>query len=200
MTAFTDPVLDDDPSPPLGNLDVLLLDPLSEFFDVDGLQVIERESLDDSPLPEPQRGLLVHDRDMTSTLEAFHSESIGLDVLGRRLHGESLLRHVLLHGTTSRRVVEYGAIRIQLANFPHDARQAVLDGRMPLGSILSVYRIPYESRPRRFFSIHPDERLCNLLGLDGCEELHGRRNLLATPDGRTLAEVVEILPPGPASA
>ena len=196
MSALTDPLVAESPTALLAADPTRLLDPLSEFFAVSSLRVIERESPDGAPLPEPQRGLLVHDRDMTSTLEAFHGEAIGLEVLGRRLDGDHLLRHVLLHGVESRRIVEYGAIRIALRAFPDDARRAVLDGRAPLGAILASHRLPYESRPRRFFSVLPDPRLCRLLGLaDACDELHGRRNRLFGADGRTLADVVEILPP-----
>ena len=47
-------------------------------------------------VPEPQHSLLVHDRDMTSTLAAHHEHEILLDVL-EMMHGpSSVTRTVLL--------------------------------------------------------------------------------------------------------
>lgn len=197
MTACQNALLHEVSSLPA--LDGRLLYPLGELLDTSALAVSEREAPGGPPLPEPQRGLLVHDRDMTSTLAAFHGEPIGLDVLTRRREGTSLYRQVLLRGTASQRIVEYGAIRIELSAFPTDARFAVLEGRTPLGAILAQYRIRYTSRPRLFFAVEADASLGRLLGLEeragDSGLLYGRRNVLADPSGSTLAEVVEILPP-----
>jgi hypothetical protein len=38
------------------------------------------------------------------------------------------------------------------------------------------------------------------MGVNGGETLYGRRNVLSDPDGRPLAEVVEILPPAEPTA
>ncbi len=92
-------------------------------------------------------------------------------------------------------MVEFGAIRIDLAGFPPPAREEILIGRLPLGTILTRFRVAYDSRPRLFFRIRSDRRIEEIFGLPGRSLLYGRQNVLAAESGRPLAEVVEILPP-----
>ncbi len=170
-----------------------LLHPLTEFVDdPDGLERFESDGV---AMPEPFRSLLVHDTDMTSTLEKFHREKPYLEVLAKHRRDTSLFRQVLLRGQESHRVVEYGAIRIELQELTPEARWAVLEGSRPLGAILADYRVPYVSRPQSFFGVRGGSRLQSLLNLSGPALLYGRKNFLQTPGGGVLAEVVEILPP-----
>ena len=179
-----------------------LLHPLTEFVDdPDGL---ERFESDGAAMPEPFRGLLVHNSDMTSTLEKFHRERPYLEVLAKRRRDTSLFRQVLLRGQRSHRAVEYGAIRIELEELGPEARWAVLEGSRPLGGILADFHVSYVSRPQSYFGVRAGSRLQQLLGLNEPVLLYGRKNFLQTPEGGVLAEVVEILPPlapsGPGSA
>ena len=167
--------------------------PLSEFLDPRPSWNLEL--LDGGAVPEPQHTLLVHDRDMTSTLENHYGESLGLRIIARRVDGERLDREVVLVGKTSRRTVEFGAIRIHLGAFPAAARPAILAGRRPLGALLAEFQIPFVSRPRLFFRLQPSRQIESALEINAVTELFGRQNVLRAPDGRALADVVEILPP-----
>src|SRR5579883_3293318 len=133
-----------------------LLCPLDEFYRRAGLVVPRATRVPGEEMPEPFRSLLVHDRDMTPTLEAFHQERIHLRVIGRRVDGEELSRLVVLTGSTSGKPIEFGAIMIHLAPFPPEARELVLQSRCPLGTILADYQIEHISRPQGFFSITSD--------------------------------------------
>ncbi len=155
----------------------------------------ELRTLSAEELPRPYRELLAHRRDMTSTLEAFHGQGIGLRVLEARRQEETLLRRVVLHGQEDGQPVEFGAIRIHLATFPGPARAAILAGQRPLGGILADFQVGYRSRPRGFFEILPGEAMARELGLVLPVMLFGRHNLLVDLEGEALAEVVEILPP-----
>lgn len=178
-----------------------LLYPLSELLDPDGPQAAFRRAplepleVDGARMPEPYRGLLVHRSDMTSTLETYHGEEVGLRLLARRRVGESLFRQVVLVGRQSSKMVELGAIRIDLGGFTPAARQEILLGRLPLGTILTRHRVAYTSRPRLFFRLRGDRRIEEIFGLPGRSTLYGRQNELVADSGRVLAEVVEILPP-----
>jgi chorismate-pyruvate lyase len=132
---------------------------------------------------------------MTPTLEAFHDERIHLRLLDRRLEGETLSREVVLTTDQTLRPVEFGAIAIHLQHFPEAARETILGCHTPLGTILADFEIEHSSHPRGFFQIEADGLICESLGLDGPCTLYGRRNVLSTPAGHALAEVVEILPP-----
>ena len=177
-----------------------LLYPLSEFFQDHEPVPLAREETGGSRMPEPYRSLLVHDGDMTSTLEAFHREPITLRLLDKRRVGRALLRKVVLIGRETGRPLEFGAIRIDLSAFEPVARWAILAGRTPLGAILARFGVVYESRPRLFFRLESDERIERKLEIartapDRPATLFGRQNVLSDPAGRALAEVVEILPP-----
>jgi chorismate-pyruvate lyase len=174
-----------------------LLYPLDEFYARAGLALPPVQLIPGDVVPEPYRTLLVHDHDMTPTLEAFHRERIHLRVIERRLAGDSLCRQVVLTLDESERPVEFGAIVIHCGLFPPPARELILEGRCPLGTILADHRIEHASCPRAFLRVRSDAIMNGALGLEEPRALYGRRNVLSAPDGRVLAEVVEILPPLP---
>lgn len=172
-----------------------LLYPLSELLTERPEVAIQHLDDDGDAMPEPYRSLLVHDQDMTSTLETHHDERLELCRLETRRSEGALWRHVLLVGTRSGQIREAGAIRIDLRHFDTAARREVLEGQKPLGAILADHRIDYDSRPRLFFGFDATPQTDRLLGLQaGRRTLYGRQNVLSAPRG-VLAEVVEILPP-----
>ena len=150
--------------------------------------------LSPNDVPEPYRGLLVHDRDMTRTLEKFHGEPIHLRTLKKIREDEALYRQVLLL-TETEKIVEFGAIHIHLEVFSREARERVLACYQPLGGILNEFGIDYRSRVHAYLKIKSDAFINPLLGLSDVHVLYGRSNRLVTGDGSTIAEVVEILPP-----
>jgi hypothetical protein len=91
--------------------------------------------------------------------------------------------------------VEFGAIKINLAFFAPSVRRLVLEERFPLGHILKECDVAHTSRPKAFLRVESDEFINQVLRLSGREILYGRRNTLADPQQRPLAEIVEILPP-----
>src|SRR6266498_2224707 len=169
--------------------------PLDEFYARSGLALPPLDQVDGEALPEPYKTLLVHERDMTSTLESFHKTGIHLRLISRQQKGDEYFREVVLVRDGSEDPVEFGAIKINLDRFPEQARQQILEERFPLGHILKDCGIDYLSRPKAFLRIASDQTIDRLLGLTGAHLLYGRRNSLFAPAGQVLAEIVEILPP-----
>jgi chorismate-pyruvate lyase len=169
--------------------------PLDEFYARSGLTLPPLDQIDGEAVPEPYKSLLVHDRDMTSTLESFHGAGVHLRLLGTERKGGDYFREVLLVLDGSERPVEFGAIQIHLDRFPDQARQEILAERFPLGHVLKDHKIAFVSRPQAFLRIASDRLIDELLGLTGAHVLYGRRNTLLNPAGESLAEIVEILPP-----
>jgi chorismate-pyruvate lyase len=172
-----------------------VLYPLDEFYLRAGLPVPSYRPLRGEEVPEPYGRLLVHRRDMTPTLEAFHGERIHLRLLERRVQGEQLEREVVLTLDESARPVEFGAIVIHCDRFPEQAREVLLACRCPLGTILHDFRIEHSSSPQGYFEVTSDGLISSALELEGPHTLYGRRNVLSGGDGKPLAEVIEILPP-----
>ncbi len=169
--------------------------PLDEFYAQSGkpLPAIGRVKSDE--MPEPYRSLLVHESDMTPTLEKHHGGEIHIRVLSRHNFENEYFRKVVLLLNGSEKPVEYGAIKIVLDLFPHDAQQEILKEHRPLGTILRDYKIPHGSRPSSYLTVAADEEIGAALKLTGTPTLYGRRNTLVDPWDRPLAEIVEILPP-----
>ena len=172
-----------------------LLYPLSEFYLQDGLTLPAVTGIDGQQLPEPYKTLLVHETDMTSTLEKYHDQKLRLHILRRRLEGEEYSRQVLLVTERDQKPVEFGAIKINLQHFSEEVRQQILEERRPLGAILYDEKIPYISRPIAFIQVTPDAIMKRVLGLGDNILLFGRRNVLMSPSQRILADILEVLPP-----
>jgi hypothetical protein len=169
--------------------------PLDEFYAEARLRLPAIELVDGESMPEPYKTLLVHRNDMTPTLEEFYGQKVRLQVLGRKHRGDLYFREVLLRLDESDRPVEFGAIKIFLALFPPAARRQILEERSPLGRILGEHEIAHTSRPKAFLRIKADGLIGGHFGLDAPCWLYGRRNTLRDAMQRSLAEIVEIVPP-----
>ena len=169
--------------------------PLDEFYAARGqaLDVIDR--LEPDKVPEPYHTLLVHKADMTSTLEKFHGETLHVEVLQRHVRENEYYRESALVLDGSKKRVEFGAIKIILNLFPPEAQEEILRARQPLGRILTMFKIPFTSRPVAWLRVRSDNYIDTALHVQGPQLLYGRRNSLLDSWERPLAEIVEILPP-----
>ena len=169
--------------------------PLNEFDNRAGLGLPRFELLAPSEVPEPWRRLLVHDDDMTPTLEAYHCGDIHIEVLGRERRGDAYFREVILRMDRDDRPVEFGANKISLERLPVMVRRLVLQEQLPFGHILKAHEVAHSGHPTAFFRVETDALMNHAFGLSGRHVLYGRRNTLRDLEGYPLSEVVEILPP-----
>lgn len=169
--------------------------PLTEFYRRAGVPLPEFRLVDAARVPEPWRGLLVHDRDMTPTLEEHHGGEIRIEVLGRERRGEAYFREVILRRQRDDRAVEFGANCIDLTRLPPLVRRLVLQEQLPLGHLLKAHDFPHHGKPRAFFRVEADAVIRRAFGLEGPTTLYGRRNTLRDREGRPFSDVIEILPP-----
>ena len=153
------------------------------------------DEIEPERIPQPYKSLLVHQHDMTSTLEGHHGGRIHLRIISNVRRGDDYFREVVLLVEGSEKPVEFGAIKISLELFPESARQQILEEHWPLGRILHESGLKFTSQPRAYLRVASDKLIDALLGLTGVHLLFGRRNTLWDSEGRSLAEIVEILPP-----
>ena len=173
-----------------------LLFPLSRFYEEQGINIPEVCRVESDEVPQPYQSLLVHQNDMTPTLEKFHSGILELEVLRRKLDEDILAREVVLRVENVGKATEFGAIIIYLLNYPVAAREDIIAGHLPLGTILAKHLVQHESCPQAFIRILSDPTINSALGISvGQVWLYGRRNRLTTPAGEILADILEILPP-----
>jgi chorismate-pyruvate lyase len=171
-----------------------LLYPLDTFYLTIGRPLPTAVQVDAEEIPEPYHRLLVPRHDMTPTLEAFHRDKIHLRVLDRRVADDALSRLVVLVLNEDESPVEFGAIVIYLKAFPEAARQSLLEGYQPLGTILADHAIPHSSCPQAFLRLTPDPYISGALNSNGSGDLYGRRNVLLAESGDVIADIIEILP------
>jgi chorismate-pyruvate lyase len=172
-----------------------LLYPLDEFYAQAGVTLPFARPCRGEQIPAPYREVLVHSRSMTPTLEAFHQRQTDLRVLACRRDGEALRRQVVLRLMDTGRPVEFAAIVIHLRHFPLAAREEIVAGRRPLGSILRGHRIEAQNSPLIYLRLISDSLINAALHLTEPQPLYGRRNVIRDTSGRYLAETLEILPP-----
>ena len=144
-------------------------------------------------IPSPYRSLLVHERDMTLTLEAHHDSRVMLRTLSSFREGHWYFRKVLLAEEVSGRPVEMGIIEIDLDAFSRPIRDGILRNRVPLGRLLREGGVDYLSRPTAFLEIEPNPELLGVFWMGKPRTLYGRQTEL-TLSGRKIGDVVEILP------
>jgi hypothetical protein len=169
--------------------------PLDEFYGQEGRPLLEFRLIDGAGMPEPYRSLLVHQRDMTRTLERFHGAPIHLRVLSSHQDGGAYWRESVLELDRRNQAVEFGAIKIHLAHFAEPWRSEILAEHRPLGGILNASGVRYTSRPSAYLRVSADAFITGVLRLTGAPTLYGRQNTLRDSEGHVLAEIVEILPP-----
>src|SRR5437899_6770711 len=86
-----------------------LAHPLDDFYKLAGQTLPPLVAVDGEAVPEPYKRLLVHQNDMTPTLEGFYQRRLHLQVLGRRRQGDNYYREVILLLDGTNQPVEFGA-------------------------------------------------------------------------------------------
>src|ERR1043165_3395463 len=141
--------------------------PLSEFYARAGLPLPRMEIISGETMPEPYHSLLVHEREMTLTLERFHGSEIYITAQNTGQRDGKYFREVVLHRTSDNAPVEFGANCANLNLFPAEAQRIILQEKVPLGRILKDYSITYSIRVSRFFRVEADALICRALNLSG---------------------------------
>ena len=179
------------------NLDELtasLMWPLNLFYAYYKRDMPEITPLFDWHMPEPYKGLLSHERNMTPTLETFYDSAIHIERLNVVPDREECSREVILRLDTNRQPVEYGASRIFLEALPDTARERICEGQIPLGTVLNQCNCRHTVELSGFFKVKPTPFFANVFSSANGTPLYGRRNRLVALDGTPIAEVCEILP------
>ena len=171
-----------------------MLLPLHYFYAKDASPLPTVELLPGEAVPDPERSLLVHQRDMTSTLRNFHGAPISLEVCASERSDDYVMRMVILHRDDTGAPVEFGAIGVRLDKFEGPLREQIASGSAPLGALLEKYIVDYRSCPKGYFSVPADATIASALAEEEGATLYGRCNELTDAEGFSFADIVEVLP------
>jgi hypothetical protein len=169
------------------------LHPLDLAYTRAGLEPPAATAIAPDRIPQPYRSLLVHQRDMTLTLEAHFGGRVVLRPLSTFVSGPWYYRRVLLAQEYSGRPVEMGAIRMKLAALPRKVQLEIRRNRVPLGRILRDGGVDFTSMPREFFAVTPNPEMMGVFWMREPRTLYGRRTEVLL-GGRVIGDIVEVLP------
>src|SRR5262245_42363888 len=146
-------------------------------------------------VPEPYRGLLVHEHHMTVTVEEYHGSLVNVWVLERRYDGPSYSRKILLALQSTNKVVQFGIVRINLDMTSPEVRAALLAARTPVGRILIEHNVLRRIEPLAFLKIRPNAAQLAWFGAGVvAETLYGRLAIIHF-EGKPAVELLEIVAP-----
>ena len=171
-----------------------LLFPLDFAYRQAGLHPPEIEAIPSAEIPQPYHDLLVHNRDMTGTLERRHNGAVIVRALSNFHEEGQFYRRVLLVEEASGRPVEMGAIRIKLECLPEKHRARILENHVPLGRVLLDAGIEGTTRPLAFLQVKPNPEMMGVFWMKDDGLLYGRRTVIEI-GASDIADIVEILPP-----
>jgi hypothetical protein len=169
------------------------LHPLDVAYTRAGLVPPTSTAIAPDDIPQPYRSLLVHQRDMTLTLEAHFGGRVALRPLSTFTAGPWYYRRVLLAQEYSGRPVEMGAIRMKLAALPRKVQAEIRRNQVPLGRLLRDAGVDFTSMPREFFAIEPNAEMMGVFWMREPRTLYGRRTEVLL-DGKVIGDIVEVLP------
>jgi len=172
---------------------VLTLEDLFDLFpNPDGPPVYEVIAPED--MPQPYRGLLVHEEHMTVTVEAFHGGPVDVHVLSSRLDDDLYARKILLVHKATGNIVQFGIVRIDLNMCSAAVRDAILAADTPVGRILIEHDVLRRIEPTAFLRIRPKEMLRGYFGITDDRPVYSRLAFIHC-DGQPAVELLEVVAP-----
>ena len=170
-----------------------LLYPLDFIYTRGGVTLPTAKAISPYDIPLPYRSLLVHESDMTITLEQHFGGRITLRTLSTFAHGGWYFRRVLLALEYSGRPVEMGALRINLRAFRPGVRAQILRNTIPLGRLLRDARVDFKSQATRFLRLTPNSEMLGVFWMREPRPLYGRQTEVLLK-GHHIGDIVEVLP------
>lgn len=145
-------------------------------------------------VPEPYHRLLVHTHHMTVTVEEFYRSPVDVRVLDARRSGNEYARKILLSTRGTGAVVQFGLVRINLGVCPPAVRDAIVEGKTPLGRVLIQHDMLRRIEPVGFLRVNLSDEMAGWFGVEPGALTYGRLGVIYTGD-RPAVEVLEILTP-----
>jgi len=147
---------------------------LATLFYSDLSAIGQFESVSAESLPADARMLLAHNDHMTVTLEAFHHSPVAVAAHQEYRDDASYGRVSTLSRQSDGAVVQFGVIRIWLADLPKVAQDQIVGKQIPLGRVLIEQGVLREVQLIGLFKIMPGVELQKYFGVRAEEPLYGR--------------------------
>jgi chorismate-pyruvate lyase len=169
----------------------------SLFFD--GLDELGRfEPVTADELPDDYRALLAHHDHMTVTLEAYHRSLVDVRALAEWRDEASYARNSLLTRQRDGAILQFGIMRIWLADLPPAARDEITVQRLPLGRVLIAHDVLREVELISLWRIEPGPVVRKQMRLNDDRPIYGRSAQILLNERPTvqMLEIVAVDPAG----
>ena len=143
-------------------------------------------------LPADYRTLLAHQDHMTVSLEAFHNSLVEVHPLDEWRDESSYARCSLLSRQSDGAVVQFGIMRIWLADLPEAAQAEIVSKKTPLGRVLIRHNVLREVELITLWQIDPGPVLRRRLPIQSGAPLYGRSAEILV-DERPTVQLLEIV-------
>ena len=160
------------------------------FSDLADVGRFEPSSVDN--LPPQYRKLLAHNEHMTVALESFHKSPVSVAALAEWRDENSYARCSLLSRQSDGAVVQFGMMRIWLADLPAAAQEEIASKKSPLGRVLIEHNVLREVELITLWQIEPGSVLRQHLQVNGKTPLYGRSAQILV-DERPTVQLLEIV-------
>ncbi len=145
-------------------------------------------------LPSPYDRLLDHQEHMTVTVESHYGEKVDVQVHRCEQHGDWYSREITLVTTGTRRVVQYGIVRLNTTTLEAEVWRRIKSQEVPLGRVLIEHDVLREVQLCGLWRIHAGPALATLLHIEIGETVWGRTALIHC-NGEPAIQLLEILAP-----
>ena len=145
-------------------------------------------------LPQRYRSLLAHNDHMTVRLEALHGSLVDVQALAEWRDDASYARNSLLTRQSDGAVLQFGIMRIWLADLPTTARDEITVQQLPLGRVLVAHDVLREVELIALWQIEPGPALRRHLSAAAGQVVYGRSAQILV-EGRPTVQMLEIVAP-----
>lgn len=152
------------------------------------------EQVDNHSVPSVYRKLLDHTNHMTVTVELHHRDTVDVEVLRSDILGEHYRREILLRTHNTRRVVQYGIVRLNTKFLADKPRNEILEQRIPLGRVLIENNVLRKIELFDLFRVECGKVLSDFFGVPIGTVTYGRTALIHC-DNEPAIELLEVVRP-----
>ena len=172
---------------------------LDEFYGdpIGHSQLGEFESV--ASVPSPYDSLLDHHKHMTVTVESHYGEKVDVHVHRCDRKGDWYAREITLVTSESRRIVQYGIVRLNTKALDAAVWQQIESEQIPLGRVLIEHNVLRVVHLCGLWEVHAGPSLASLMHLRIADQLYGRTALIYC-DNLPAIELLEIVAPTQSSA
>lgn len=167
---------------------------LDEFYDDPVGHSQLGQFVPQASVPEPYDSLLDHHKHMTVTVESHYGQKVDVHVHRCTRKGDWYSREITLATTESRKIVQYGIVRLNTTALDQEVWQQIESQKIPLGRVLIEHNVLREVQLCGLWQVHAGPSLAALMRLRIGDLLYGRTALIYC-DNVPAIELLEIVSP-----